>query len=110
MDPRTLDGCNLVLVLLDCDEAGKRRPDGHRMRTGKCRWDGEALWLEWGEDHPDPPFPIASSRWDDIRPTPPGEFQDESGASHYLIYNVLPLPKGGESSGEYKLLWRNPDA
>ena len=110
MNPHVLDGHRLVFLLILYDEAGKKLEDGHLMRTGTCHWDGEELWVDWGEGNQDPPYPLGAEHWDRIAPVPTEQFAEETGADYYLVFAVEPLSEDDERSGKYHLLWRNPNA
>jgi hypothetical protein len=109
MDPIVVDGHRVVLILIQVDEAGEVLEDQHAMRTGEAHWDGEKLWLDWGE--PEPPYALDPDWFGRIKRLSPGMLVDETGAAFYLMLRVGPLPEGGEESGEYRPLgWRWPDA
>jgi hypothetical protein len=106
IDPREIGGHRVVLLLIQVDSAGDALDDDqHAMRTGEARWDGRTLWLDCGEA--EPPFAVDPDWLERIRPVPPGELADDTGAAFYLMVRVGPLPEGGEESGEYRPLgWK----
>ena len=62
IDPRQIGGHRVVLLLIQVDSAGDVLDDDqHAMRTGKARWDGRTLWLDWGEA--EPPFAVDPDCW-----------------------------------------------
>ena len=108
MDPIAVDGHRVVLILIQKDEAGNVLDDQHAMRTGEAHWDGDTLWLDWGEA--DPPYALDPDWFERIRPLTAGALSDETGAAFSLMLTLGPLPEGGETSGEYRPLgWKWPD-
>ena len=85
MDPVAVDGYRVVLILIRVDETGKAFDDGHAMRTGAAHWDGETLWLDWGEA--EPPYALNPDWLERIKPLTPGELADETGAAFF--HNAL---------------------
>lgn len=67
MDPIAVDGHRVVLILIRVNDVGEvLGDDQHAMRTGEAHWDGETLWLDWGDS--EPPYALdpgssESSRW-----------------------------------------------
>lgn len=66
MGPIAVDGHRVVLILIQKDEAGNVLDDQHAMRTGEAHWDGDALWLDWGEA--DPPYALDPDWFERIKP------------------------------------------
>jgi hypothetical protein len=97
-----------VLFLILLNEAGEVLKKGHAMRTGEAHWDGETLWLDWGDAVA--PYAVDPECLDDIKPVSSEVVADETGADFYLVLYLPPLPEGGEKSGEYRDLgWKLPD-
>lgn len=108
MDPIAVDGHRVVLFLILLNEAGERLEKGHAMRTGEAHWDGETLWLDWGDA--EPPYAVAPECMGDIKSVTSDDMAEETGADFYLVLFVDPLPEGGAESGEYRDLgWKLPD-
>jgi hypothetical protein len=108
MDPVIVDGHRVVLILIQVDEAGEVLDDQHAMRTGEAHWDGETLWLDWGQA--EPPYALDQDWLARIQRLSPGVLAEETGASFSLMLKVGPLAEGGEQSGEYRPLgWKWPD-
>jgi hypothetical protein len=108
MDPHEIDGRRVVMILILQDESGNVLDSGHAMRTGEAHWDGETLWLDWGEN--EPPYAVAADWFDRFKPVAPGLLADDTGAELYFMVGVSPMEEGGEKSGKYRPLgWRMPD-
>ena len=107
MDPTAIDGRRVVMLLILKDESDNVRDSGHAMRTGEAHWDGETLWLDWGDN--EPPYAIDPAWYDRFKPLAQGELADETGAELYFHVTVGPMEEGGEESGRYHQLgWRWP--
>jgi hypothetical protein len=109
MDPVAVDGHRVVLILIRVNEAAEVLEDQHAMRTGEAHWDGDTLWLEWGE--PEPPYALDPDWFERIERLSPGALADETGAAFCLMLSVGPLPESGEESGDFRPLgWKWPEA
>ena len=108
MDPHSIDGHRVVMLLFMQDESGRVLDSGHAMRTGDAHWDGDTLWLDWGDE--EPPFAINPDWFERFRPLAPGRLADDTGADLVFHLYAGPMEPGGEESGRYRPLgWRWPD-
>ena len=110
MEPIAVDGHRVVLILIQVNEAGEvLGDDQHAMRTGEAHWDGETLWLDWGDA--EPPYALDPDWFERIKPLAPGELADDTGAAFYLALTVGPLSESDQLSGEYRPLgWKWPES
>jgi hypothetical protein len=109
MDPVTLDGELLAIVLIPVDSGWHRTDEALCTITGHAHWRGDALWLDWGND--DAPLEIEPAWLARIKPVEVEHRTEVAGAAYWLPVLVRPLPEGGEESGEYRPLgWGDPGA
>ena len=96
------------MSLIMQDASGNVLDSGHAMRTGDAHWDGETMWLDWGDDTP--PYALDPDWIERFKPLEPGLLADETGAALFFMVGVSPMEEGGEESGKYAPLgWRMPD-